>query len=439
MFTAGVEPVRQQRQFLERRRAVDRRGAILVLAAVSMVGVMSVMALAIDVGALQRQRRIAQTAADAGALAGASELFRGRLDLVTSSANTETARNGFTNGSDGVVVTVSNGPVSGYYTGNTRYVEVVVSRNVPTFFGALLGQQTVALRTRAVAGVDAPGTNCIFSLDADDEKALNVSGTSTTLSAGCGVVVNSNNSKAVLLESAGTLIAGSVGVTGQIDYGGGNLVTTGGVQTGVPPSPNPLGYLQTPYFDPTRCDYTSTKVDAFGVVTVLSPGIYCGGIEITSNGSAFLNPGLYILRGGGLKMGGGTITGTGVTFVNTNARTVDGGADKFGKFEMGSASHATLSAMTTGDLAGILFFQDPAAGKPGDVYNNLIASGSNSILTGTLYFPTQPIELGASGSITTVNGGVVATTVHVTSNSQVNVTGISGGGVFPFKRLSLVE
>src|SRR5688500_19255594 len=105
-----------------------------------------------------------------------------------------------------------------------------------------------------------------------------------------------------------------------------------------------------------RCDYTGTKIDTYGVTTVLNPGIYCGGIEITSNGSAFLNPGLYILRGGGLKMGGGTITGTGVTFVNTNARAVDGGADKFGKFEMGSASHATLSAMTTGDLAGILFF-----------------------------------------------------------------------------------
>jgi len=116
-----------------------------------------------------------------------------------------------------------------------------------------------------------------------------------------------------------------------------------------------------------------------------------------------------------------------------------GGADKFQKFEMGSASRAVLSAMTTGTLAGILFYQDPLAGKPGDVYENVIASGSNSLLTGTLYFPTQPIELGASGSTTTINGGVVATMIKVSSGSTVTINGPGGVTDSPFKRVSLVE
>jgi Flp pilus assembly protein TadG len=420
------------------RMGRERRGAVVVLVAVSFVGLMGVMALGIDAGSLQWQRRMMQTAADAGALAGASEISRGRSDLVASAANAETARNGYTNGAASVAVTVNHAPASGFYAGDTRFVEVVVSRNVPVLFAGLLGQGTVTVRSRAVAGVAAPSSRCLVSLDRDDEKAINVSGTTTRLDVGCGVVSNSTSSKAVLIESGGTLTSGSLAVTGQVDYSGGNVYVTGTWQTAVPPSPDPLAYLQMPAFDPARCDFTNTKVDTYGVTTNLSPGIYCGGIEITSNGTAFLNPGIYILRGGGLKMGGGTITGTGVTIVNTNARAVDGGADKFARIEMGSASRATLSAATTGDLAGILFFQDPSAGKPGVIYENLIASGSSATLTGTLYFPTQSVELGASGSVTTVNGGVVAMTIEVSSGSDVNLTGIFAG-TSPFKRLSLVE
>ena len=137
---------------------------------------------------------------------------------------------------------------------------------------------------------------------------------------------------------------------------------------------------------------------------------------------------------------GGTITGTGVTFINTNARTVDGGADKFDRFYMDSQSEANLSAPTSGPMMGILFFQDPGAGKAGTVYENVIGSGSNAVFTGTLYFPTQPVELGASGSTTTINGGVVAQTVKVTSGSTVNMDMTSGlAGVPPVKRVSLVE
>lgn len=418
------------------KRSRSRRGTVLMLVSVSMVGVMGVMALAVDVGSLQRQRRVAQAAADAGALSGASEIMRGRYDLIVSSARAESTRNGFTNGVDAVGVAVNYAPTSGYYAGNPMYVEVIVSRTVPTYFARLVGANAVNVRARSVAGVGAPGESCIYALERSAEKALNVSSLSD-LDSNCGVIVNSSNAKAIVIESAGDLEAGSITVTGGIDAAGGT-VTSGSTVTGVPPSANPLGYLQVPYFNPTQCDYTNMKVDSYGQVTQLYAGIYCGGIEITSNGSAFLNPGTYILRGGGLKMGGGVISGVGITIVNTNANPANGGAEQFKKIEMGSASQANLSAPTTGPLAGILFFQDPNAGKAGDLYENVIGSGSNAVFNGTLYFPTQPIEVGASASTTTVTGGIVATKVTVTSNSDVNVSGL-GGTNTPFKRLSLVE
>lgn len=419
-------------------RTGSRKGAVLPLAAVSLVSIMGVLALAADAGALHRQRRIAQTAADAGAVAAAHEIFRGRDDLVFPSATDETARNRFTQGVDGAVITVNHGPASGYFAGNTQFVEVIVSRRGATLFGALLGSDSVTVSARAVAGADAPSQNCLYTLDPSSEKALNVSGSTSRLDLACTALVNSRSSKAVLIESGGTLVASGLGVTGSIDQSGGNVIVSGSTETGMPPSPDPLASLPRPSFDENACDYTNTKVDNAGVT--LAPGIYCGGIEITSNGSALLSPGLFILRGGGLKMGGGIINGTGVTFFNTNATPANGGADKFGKIELGSASRANLSSMTSGELAGILFFQDPLAGKPGDVYENVIASGSNAVFTGTLYFPTQPIELGASGSTTTINGGVVATTVTVTSGSVVTITGAQAGpNYFALKRVSLVE
>jgi len=46
----------------------DRRGAMLALVGVTIVALLGSMALVLDVGAGQRQRRVAQTAADAGAV-----------------------------------------------------------------------------------------------------------------------------------------------------------------------------------------------------------------------------------------------------------------------------------------------------------------------------------------------------------------------------------
>ncbi|HYN80751.1 MAG TPA: pilus assembly protein TadG-related protein, partial [Gemmatimonadaceae bacterium] len=423
-----------------------RRGAVLPLVAVSLVGVMSVSALAIDVGSLQRQRRIAQTAADAGATAGAHEIFRAQpQDSVFASARAETTRNGFTDATDGVTVSVYNGPASGFYINNLEYVEVLVTRPATTIFSTLLGRTSVTIHVRAVAGMPAPSLSCIYTLDPNDEKSLYVSGNPSRLEASCGIVVNSNRNNAATIESGAVLVATSLAVTGGINQSGGTVVVpAGSTATGLPLATDPLAYLSVPPFcsaspnpscvEATTCDYTNMKVDNASLT--LSPGIYCGGINITGTGTATLNPGLYILRGGGLEMGGGVITGTGVTLVNTNGIDPNG-RDKFMKIKLGSASYANLSAPTTGALAGILFYQDPAGGLSGAVYENEISSGSNSVFNGTLYFPTQPLEI-ASGSRTTVTGGIVATNLEVTSNSQLYVSSPTGGlpGESLFKRVS---
>src|SRR5258707_14034693 len=86
----------------------ERRGVVLPFVALSMVAMMALLVLVIDSGALQRRKRMAQAAADAGALAAANEVFRNRPALeIAPSALRETARNGFTDGTNCVGVTVT--------------------------------------------------------------------------------------------------------------------------------------------------------------------------------------------------------------------------------------------------------------------------------------------------------------------------------------------
>src|SRR5437764_8911302 len=86
----------------------NRRGAVLPLVAITLVGLLALMAFAIDGGAVQRERRLAQNAADAGALAGAQEILRGHTQAVAfAAADTGARRNGFVDGVNGAHVIVS--------------------------------------------------------------------------------------------------------------------------------------------------------------------------------------------------------------------------------------------------------------------------------------------------------------------------------------------
>src|SRR5687767_10536496 len=60
----------------QRKLVRERRGAMLVFIAVAGIVLMGFLAMTLDIGAGSRQRRIAQTAADAGAIGGGQEIYR---------------------------------------------------------------------------------------------------------------------------------------------------------------------------------------------------------------------------------------------------------------------------------------------------------------------------------------------------------------------------
>jgi uncharacterized membrane protein len=121
-------------------------GQALVSVAFGMLVLCAVMGLAIDIGYLRYLKRELQTAADSAAIAGAAEANPNYpFNDVTAAAKADAAANGYTDGSNGVTVTVNNGPLSGPNQGTTGYVEVLVAKTQPTFFIRVVpGAQTNA-------------------------------------------------------------------------------------------------------------------------------------------------------------------------------------------------------------------------------------------------------------------------------------------------------
>jgi len=408
-----------------------RRGAVLVLVAVSMVALMGLLVLVIDGGALQRQKRIAQAAADAGARAGADEIFRNRPSSdVQPAVLRETSRNGFTDGSDATVAVTY--PTTSTNAAGSNYVKVVVQRTVNGSFASIFGSSAVTVRAQAVAGLGSANT-CLDITEPSASDALSVkSGSLATV--GCGIVVNSTNATAVELPANGEIDAQSVAVVGGPAVAPGGV--TGAWTSGVPPAPDPLGYLTMPAVGACNGAY-GAYANYSG--STLSPGVYCGGIGL-HNATVTLSPGLYIIAGGGLDFKQATVIGNGVTFVLTNAPSANGGASAYAPITTDVNSDIRLSAMTTGSLAGVLFYADPSAGVAGTVYTNELGSSSAAAFNGSMYFPTQTL-VAKSNSPVTINGGVVVKSLGITTGQQNIVIDAMGGGpsYFALKQPRIVE
>jgi hypothetical protein len=164
--------------------------------------------------------------------------------------------------------------------------------------------------------------------------------------------------------------------------------------------------------------------------TVLTPGVFCGGLDVSSK-TVNLTPGTYIFAGGGVHIAnGGSLFGSGVTLFNTIS-----GSFAFAPIDFGTGCKAQLSAPTSGDLKGIVMLQDPAA--PADVVNTFACSSDTPPeLTGTLYFPTQEILFNGSNTATQITGTVIAKKVVISGKVQVNNDTSSNSTL---ERFTLVE
>jgi hypothetical protein len=379
------------------------RGYVLFAVAFSIIAIVGFAGLVIDVGMMQTYKRRAQTAADAGALGGALELFTyGSTNLALAVTHDVTA-NGFTTGVNGVTVVKNNPPASGQYAGKATYVEVIVSKQVPMTFMQALGFSAATVAARAVGGPGKSST-CVYVLNPTSSDALKVSG-SAILDSNCGVMVNSNNAKAINISGSACVTAPKISAKGgYVDTSscGSNVTPTTGVATVL----DPFASLAPPAVG--AC--TSTAY-ASAASVVINPGVYCNGITV-NGGTLTMNPGVYILSGGGLTLKAGAgIAGSGVTIYNT---TANGYAYK--PITSAGNTAINLTAPTSGAFESILIYTDRTITN---TTANTITGNNTSIITGTIYMPGVPLSF--TGNSTLIAYTVLAVNkLTLTGNASIN-------------------
>jgi Flp pilus assembly protein TadG len=415
-------------------RRKSEAGQAIILTALMLTALMGFAGLAIDMGVMRYEKRLQQTAADAAAIAGASNLASSSGGVIAGAQNAAAA-NGFTDNGGGAVSTcaasgaavdtvcvqINNPPQSGPHSGNAKYVEALVADVHTTYFMKILGISTTDIIARAVAtnlsGSTASG-GCLFTLGPPPLVGIGGSGPAANINAPtCGIEDNGN------FDANYTVHAGTIGVAGTDSLSARATCTDqpgACPAVGMPAATNPLSQLTPPC---SPCSGGSSLNLHGGTV---NQGTYQS-ISL-GPGAVVFNPGLYIIDGsGGLSIGANaTVTGNGVTFYFTNGATVS----------MNGTPTVNLTAPgASGQYPGILFYQDPA-----DTAGPVITGDASSTYDGVLYFPTATVTFKGNSSIGDV-AIVVADALALSGNPTVNLEGNAGlpSGVNVILDATLVE
>lgn len=350
-----------------------RRSAVLVKVAVLMPVLVGMLGVVLDVGLLLAAHRQVHNAADAGALAAAMDLVRGRspTDALATANRFVQQYNGLATARTLVRGESFNSPPeSGPYAGGRNFVEVIVTQDVETLFIQVLGAARLRqVQARAVAGFQpvAAGEG-VMVLDRTAVPGLRTSSNIATLQVNGRIVVNSEGGG---VDETGADVgkAGTAASAGAGGIYGTDVTVVGGVNSPanffpyVPGEPNPLHCRQLPEPDPLtnlptpttangvdptfRGDVQVTNNNAsfsgdagnlnFRAVggevlgnglyvaqpgqVILHPGIYR---QLSINGGNVLfMPGIYVLSSTksneGFKVTGGTTVGNGVMLYSTGS------------------------------------------------------------------------------------------------------------------------
>lgn len=388
----------------DRVRVTRRHGKTLVLVAVSIVAICGIAGLVVDGGMAMGERRHAQNAADAAALAGAIDLYKSKsATIATNTAFLYASRNGYSSDGSTNNVTVNIPPTYGPQVGNNRAVEVIATRNVGTSFIKILYPNAVSVTARSVAEMYKDAT--FLLLDPTMNHALTLSGSASINVESGSVAVNSSSSSAVVGSSTVQLTAEPIDITGNYTLSG-SAQLNGTVNTGATPTADPLSSLPAV----SSSDLTlrsSGDVSFSGGTGTLQPGLYMGKITLSSSASVTLQPGIYYVAGDFTLSGSASITANNVMIYAV------------GKFTVSGTGAVVMTPPTSGMYKGITLFKDRTSTKT-DV---TLSGGSNMQISGTLYAAPSPITISGSSGVASFGSRIIADTATVSGSGTIKLSG----------------
>ena len=400
-------------------------GTTAVMFAVTMPALMAAVGVASDFAVFNMKRTSLQNAADQAAIASAKELA---LTTSTSSAQQEVASayvlaNLGEEGAN-VKTTVS-------VSDNQTDVTVRLEETWTPFFAHFIGAKIMPVVVSAKASLQGESKICVLAVSSSGIGAVSMVHDSSIVAKSCSVYSNSTNSKGIYLGDSAKIDANLVCSAGGVQNNSGSA--THNVTSDCPQIPDPLATRPVPKFG--SCNFNKYAVST-GSVT-LKPGVYCGGIKITGNARVTFSPGDYIIKDGMFLVSSKSLAkGKDVGFFLT-------GSLAWISF-MGDAE-IDFSGREKGDLAGMLFFEDPKSSL--FRIHNISASMAHT-LTGTIYLPRGTLlvdpnsEVGAKSAYTAiiVQKLVVQNGPNLVLNSNYSATTVPvPEGIVTSSQVVLVE
>src|SRR5258708_24944245 len=173
------------------------RGQALPLLALALIALGGFAALALDGGNLWTEQRRAQAAADNAVMAAAYQEMSGigvtatlsaREAILAPYAYANAAQNKYVNGDVHTTVVFHLPPIHGAYTGNSNYMEVVITQTVATALAHLVYQQDpIPLTVIAVAHGTPSGPRMSgFAIAAMKPNCTGNNGSNFTVATGGG-------------------------------------------------------------------------------------------------------------------------------------------------------------------------------------------------------------------------------------------------------------
>lgn len=414
----------------------DGQAAMVVVVFIGLF-LLGFLAVGIDVGYMFHEKRMAQAAADAAAVAAAEEASAGYTSNEQSVANAMAKTNGFDPGASINPATVTlKTPTTGNYSGSSSYIEADVSKPIPTFFlGVFDRRATMTIGARAVAGGGLTSPTCIC-LEAPTGNGLGMSNNAALNATACGVTVDSSSNNAVSVVGSATLNSLSLGTVSNSWDNGNNINNNGeitpstkviqGITTAcqpivaAPTLPTGLPCYANPINGWTAANnYTGAFTLPLAGETT-SNGVVCyTSLDTSQSSSVTFSPGYtYYIQGNFNTGGGSPITGSGIELYVGGTVNIANGVT------------AKLSAPTVNGVPQTLFY---VAGN-----TVTVQGGSSSSISGLVYAPNANVTLN-NGTGTTLTMDFVAQTLSIAGGATLNSYAIPSLGTLNLSVAKLSE
>ena len=368
-------------------------GNTALIFALSSPLLLGVVATGVDFGTIVLKRAELQSASDGAAISAAKQMG---MANSTDSVITATAANYLANQLTGAEATATNTVV---INRTKASVKVALTENWHPFFAHFINADVTPIVTSSTAILQGNSKLCILALNPSENQTYRMMNSAQVSAPDCGIYSNSTDKKGMDLQNFSSITAKAICSSGGISANKAQTNVT--PQTDCPPIPDPLASQAPPSVG--SCSATNTVIAA-GIIT-LSPGVYCGGINVAKLAVVNFNPGVYVIKDGPLKLGGATVvTGKNVGFYLTGIGAT---------LDFSGTAAINFSGSEMGPMAGLLFFADRA--QP-DGTAHKISSSLVLNLTGTIYLPTGDLTVDPNAAV----AGKSAYTAIVAERIRIN-------------------